>query len=80
MAGMATAVTPMGRVETISVASPPLGARAMSRAPPAPAVSPMTMAVHSPMRLTSRPLRNAIEPVTMVIGSRANPVSRGSSR
>jgi hypothetical protein len=78
MAGMARAVTPMGRLETISVAIPPLAASAMSSAPPAPAVRPTMIAVHSPMRLTRRPLRNAIEPATVVMGRRLSPVARGS--
>jgi hypothetical protein len=78
MAGMARAVTPTGRLDTISVVTPPFGVREMSSAPPAPAVRPTAMAGHSPMRLMRWPLRNAIAPVTTVIGSRARPVSRAS--
>jgi hypothetical protein len=49
MAGMATAVTPIGRLDTISAVTPPVGAREMSSAPPPPAVRPTTIALHSPM-------------------------------
>ena len=49
MAGMAKAVTPMGTLDTISVATPPVAVIEMSSAPAAPAVRATTMAFHSPM-------------------------------